>query len=205
MTVISRIRDCQRHLLDTVVRYHPMLGLDSRAEKFVQLFEKNLPENSLALDIGGGWGFYNDPLVRRGHHLTILDVVKPGYQKAPVVIYEPGSPFPFPDKSFDVSFLVTVLHHISDPESVLREAMRVTRKKLIVIEDLYHHPVGRLWTQFRDQLLNFEFFGHPGQFRTKEEWLEAFSIAGFKLVDAKEVYTWLSGLRILNGIFILDV
>ena len=192
------IRDFQRRMLDTVVRYHPALGLDRRAEKFVQFFEKDLPKQSFVLDIGGGWGFYAEPLARCGHHLTVLDVVKPGYQKTPVVIYEPENPLPFADQSFDVSMLVTVLHHISDPEAILREAKRVTRKRLIVIEDLYHHSLGRLWTQWRDQLYNFEFFGHPCQFRKKEEWLAAFRSLGFKVLDVKEVYTWLSGLRILN-------
>ena len=199
------IRDWQRRVLDTIVRHHPALGLDKRAEKFVQLFENYLPKQSLVLDIGGGWGFYGAPLSERGHHLTVLDVVKPGYQKTPVVICEPGNPLPFPDQSFDVSMLVTVLHHIPDPESVLREAKRVTRKRLIVIEDLYHHALGRLWTQWRDQLYNIEFFGHPCQFRKKEEWLAAFDSLGFKLLEVKEVYTWLSGLRILNGIFILEI
>lgn len=199
------IRDLQRRVLDTVVRYHPALGLDQRARKFVELFEKDLPKQSLVLDIGGGWGFYGAPLAEHGHHLTVLEVVKPGYQKTPVVIYDPKDSFPFPDKAFDASLLVTVLHHISDPESVLREAKRVTRKRLIVIEDLYHHALGRLWTQWRDQLYNFEFFGHPCQFRKKEEWIQTFQSLGFKVLDVKEVYTWLSGLRILNGIFILEI
>ena len=191
-------------MLDYVVRHHPALGLDKRADFFVQHFEPYLKPNSRVLDIGGGWGFYAEPFRKRGHHLTVLDVVKPGFQKAPAVIYKGGERIPFPDKSFDASLLMTVLHHIPDPEFVIREAKRVTRGILIVVEDLYHHPLGRLWTILRDRFYNFEFFGHPCQFKKREEWLGIFQKHGFSLVEEKEIYTRLSGLRILNGLFVLQ-
>src|SRR5688572_17259012 len=120
--MFQKIRRMQRFLQDQMVRSHPALGLDRRAEEIVARFEKDLEPQSRILDIGGGWGFYAAPLESRGHSVTVLDVIKPGYQKAPVVIYDPRDPFPFEDKSFDVSMIVTALHHISKPEEVIREA-----------------------------------------------------------------------------------
>lgn len=203
MTTLKKIRKFQRNLLDGVVRNNPSLGLEARAEFFTRIFDKYLDSKSRILDIGGGWGFYAAPLEKRGHSCTVLDVVKPGYQKAPVVIYDPQESFPFKDGSFDTSLLVTVLHHVPDPAAILREARRVTRKTLIVVEDLYHHELGRWWTIWRDQLYNFEFFGHPCQFRKKEDWLQLFRQEGFSLVKEERVYTWMAGLRILNGVFVL--
>ena len=197
-----KIRKWQRNLFDYSARNCP--GLDQRAESFVSLFEKHLPEKSRVLDIGGSWGFYAEPLEERGHHLTVLDVVRPRFQKAPVVIYS-GGRIPFPDKSFDASLFITVLHHIPDPEAVVREARRVTRKTLIVVEDLYHHALGRWWTVLRDKVYNFEFFGHPCQFKKREEWIDFFKQHGFSLLEEKKVYTWLAGLRILNGVFVFQV
>ena len=188
-------------VLDRLVEGNPNLGLDRRAEYFVSLFDERLGENSQILDVGGGWGFYGEPLKKRGHHHTVLDVVKPGFQKTPVVVYD-GKQFPFEDKSFDAVLLMHVLHHIPEPESVLREARRVTRKHLIVVEDLYHHRLGRWWTILRDRIYNFEYVGHPCQFKKSEEWIEYFRGLGFDTVEKKEVYTWLAGLRILNGLFI---
>lgn len=187
-----------------MVRHHPALGLEDRAEGFVRLFEQDLPAGSRVLDIGGGWGFYHAPLRSRGHRHLVLDVIKPGMQKCPVVLYD-GNRIPFPDRSFDVSLFVTVLHHIPDPEAVIREALRVTRKRVIVVEDLYHHAVGRWWTVLRDQIYNMEFFGHPKNFRTSKEWVETFEKLGAVRVREKQVHTWLSGLKILNGVFIFDV
>ena len=202
--VTNSIRKFQRRCQDGIVRLNAHWGLGERAENFVQLFESYLPCESQVLDIGGGWGFYADPLARRGHQVTVLDVVKPGFQKAPVVLYE-GRSIPFADRSFDASLLIGALHHCPDPEAVVREARRVTRRILVVVEDLYHHSLGRWWTVVRDQLYNFEFFGHPRQFKKGEEWVNLFERLGFALLEEKQIYTWLAGMRILNGLFVLKV
>ncbi len=202
--IATRIRHLQRKILDTVVKKNPGLKLDRRAEEFVEIFEPFLPNRSRILDIGGGWGYYVKPLKARGHDVTVLDVVKPGFQQSPVVIYS-GDRIPFGQHAFDASLLVTVLHHVPDPEALIREARRVTRKILVLVEDLYHHRAGRWWTIARDTLYNFEFFGHPRNFKKRDEWVELFKRQGFTLLGEKQVYTWVAGLRILNGVFIFQV
>ena len=203
--IFEKIRELQRNLQDEVVRRTSIPDLERRAEYFAALFEKYLPANADILDIGGGWGFYAEPLAKRGHHLTVLDVVKPGYQKAPVVINEPGKPFPFPDKSFDASIMVTMLHHTPDPEMILREAKRVTRKVLIVVEDVYRHPLGRIWTIARDCFYNFEYIGHPCNFKNNAEWNALFLKLGLKSIGQEEVTTRLAGFSILNSVYALEI
>jgi SAM-dependent methyltransferase len=155
------------------------------------------------LDIGGRWGFYAEPLRRlRGCEVTVLEVEEPRFSKVSVVTYG-GERIPFPDGSFDVSLLVTVLHHVKVPEAVLAEAKRVTRGAVIVVEDLYRSAIGRLWTIVRDSLYNLEFFGHPRNFRTRGSWLGCFGKLGFEVVAEKEIVTSLLGLKILNGCFVL--
>lgn len=201
----SPIRTLQRRCLDWTVRQFPGIGLDRRAEEFVTLFKEFVSPASKVLDIGGGWGFYVDPLERlRNCDVTVLDVVEPGFRKAPVITYE-GERIPFPDRSFDVSLLITVLHHVPSPEKVLAEARRVTRRFVIVVEDLYRHWAGRIWTILRDSFYTFEFVGHPRNFRDKQKWIRSFQSLGFKVEAEKEVYTSLLGIPILNGIFILNV
>ncbi len=193
----------QRRILDWIVRHLVHGALEVRAEKITQLFEDQLPPGSRILDLGGGWGFYDAPLRKRGHEHLVLDVVNPGYQKAPVVLYD-GRKIPFPDQSFDVTILVTMLHHVPDPQELFAEVRRVTRGKVVVVEDLYRHAVGRFWTICRDRLLNVEFAAHPHQFRKDGEWREFFRSAGFNVGFFKSFYTWLLGFRILNGIYVLD-
>ncbi len=102
-----------------------------------------------------------------------------------------------------LSIIITALHHIPEPLKVIQEAMRVTRKTIIVVEDLYRNPIGKWWTLVRDQIYNFEFFGHPCQFRKQEEWLQPFRGLKLEVSRVESFYTWLSGLRILNGLFVL--
>lgn len=199
----ENVRRWQTRLLDGIVCRSPKLGLDKRAEWFATLFEKHLKSKSQILDLGGRWGFYVEPLRRRGHQITVLDVVRPRLQKAPVVIYD-GEHIPFEDKTFDAVLLATVLHHIPDPVRVLKEARRVVKNRLVIIEDLYHHRLGRWWTILRDRFYNFEFFGHPCQFRKADEWRELIEKLGFKFVGEEKVYTRLLGIRILNGIMIFE-
>ena len=193
----------QRWILDGIVRYFAHGALEARAEKIVQLFEKQIPQGSRILDLGGGWGFYAEPLKKRGHESLVLDVVNPGYQKAPVMLYD-GVRIPFPDQSFDVTILMTMLHHVPDPQALFKEVQRVTRHKVVVVEDLYHHAAGRFWTLCRDRFLNVEFLEHPHQFRKDGEWRGFFKEAGFEASSFKSFYTWLMGLRVLNGIYVLE-
>lgn len=204
MTATDAIRKAQRQSLDWIVGHFPAVGLDQRAENFVSVFKEFIPPASRVLDIGGGWGFYVEPLERSLKcDVTVLDVVDPGFKKAPVVVYE-GEKIPFPDRSFDVSLLITVLHHVGNPEKLLREAKRVTRRAVIVVEDLYRTGWGRMWTILRDSFYTLEIVGHPRNFRKKEEWFQCFKQLGFRVESEKEIYTSLLGIRILNGIFVLS-
>ncbi len=203
ITIKNKSQVIQRWILDGVVRHFAHGALAGRAEKIVQLFENQIPRESRILDLGGGWGFYAEPLKKRGHAPLVLDVVNPGYQKAPVVLYD-GSRIPFPDQSFDVTILVTMLHHVPDPQALFKEVLRVTRQKVVVVEDLYHHAVGRFWTLCRDRILNVEFMAHPHQFRKDGEWREFFKVAGFEVSSFKSFYAWLLGFRILNGVYVLE-
>lgn len=199
-----RVRQIQQGFLDWIVGNFPGLGLERRAEELISIFKDFIPYDSQVLDIGGGWGFYVEPLERyRRCEVTVLDVREPSFRKAPVVTYEESGTIPFPDRSFDVTLLVTMLHHASFPAKVLTEARRVTREVVIVVEDLYRSPLGRIWTIVRDSFYNLEFFGHPRQFMKKEEWTRLFRSLGFRIEFQKEIYTFLLGLRILNGIFVL--
>lgn len=204
MTVDERITLIQKNIRDFLAGNFFKTKLEQRAEDLVQAFENYLSAQDQILDIGGGWGFYAHPLRKRGCHLTVLDVHKPSFQQAPVVVYD-GSWMPFQNKSFHTSLFVTTLHHVEKVDDLIQDAVRVTKRFIIVVEDLYHHSLGRVWTIMRDQFYNFEFFGHPKNFKTQPEWTQTFEKAGCKQVYFKEIKTKLAGISILNGIFVFQV
>lgn len=200
--MIEAIKNLQHRLSDWIIKNNPSIGLDKRAEKFVQDFETDLKPSSSVLDIGAGPGVYFEPLAKRGHETTLLDVKKYKACPYPVTLFE-GDRIPFEDNSFDASLLITVLHHALDPEAVLREAKRVSRESVIVIEDVYSRPGGKALCVFRDAALNCEIIGHPMNFRSHEEWKKTFRKLGFEIKREKDFHSYLLGLPIRTGLYIL--
>ena len=50
-----------------------------------------------------------------------------------------GKKLPFEDRSIDISFTVTVLHHVTDEEmltAIVREICRVTKTQIVLMEDI---------------------------------------------------------------------
>jgi SAM-dependent methyltransferase len=55
-----------------------------------------------------------------------------------------GKHLPFPDDSFDIVLLIFVLHHAEDVQAVLAEARRVSRRAVLVLEDVCSNVWDRL-------------------------------------------------------------
>lgn len=150
--------------------------------------------------MGGSWGFCASELRKIGFNAWVVDVVRPGVQVAPLVIY-PGDRLPFKNESWDVVSMITMLHHVPDPAALVKEAARVSKKYVLLTEDL-DSVGGRFWTVLRDQIFNLEFFGHPKQFRKEEEWTSFFLEYGLELVRFQKVATRLLGIKIENGFYL---
>jgi SAM-dependent methyltransferase len=88
------------------------------------------------LDIGAG-DCRLDLLLKRDPVCDVVpvDVADGNRTDLPLTLFN-GSRLPFPDDSFDVALLVFVLHHAEDPRAVLTEARRVSRRQVIVFEDV---------------------------------------------------------------------
>lgn len=104
--------------------------------------------------------------------VTAIDVVDHNVTDVPLLLYD-GRTLPFDDKAFDVSLLVFVLHHAADPEVLLREAVRVTRSTVLVVEDapsnLLERGLWRVW----DYLLNHgahDDIAVAHRARSKDQW-----------------------------------
>lgn len=140
-----------------------------------------LPESGTILDIGSGTGMVSAMLREQGYRVTSLDVRDRSINASLRPVLYDGDRVPFDNDSFDCALLLTVLHHTPDPEAVLREALRVS-PRVIVIEDVYSNPVQKQLTYCTDSLFNLEFSGHPHSNRTDREWLRTFSDLDVRVV-----------------------
>lgn len=171
------------------------------AKRDRQMAKLVLPYLSLGdsvLDIGCGLGRVTKIIKNKGYKITPLDVrdlsivddVKP-------ILYD-GKKLPFTDNSFDVSLIITVLHHTPDPEAVLKEAKRVS-KKIVVVEDIYENALQKYFTFINDSVLNFEFFGHPHSNKDDLGWKKTFKILNLELLSDRS----LSIRLIRHGVYYL--
>lgn len=110
----------------------------------------------------------------------------------PLVLYG-GMRAPFRDQSFDVVLLAFVLHHCDDGGlALLREALRLARKRILVLEDRYDHAVERLLTRCVDRLLNrWEHAGIPTpcRFRSSDDWQRLFRELGMGVETMRALHT----------------
>ncbi len=85
--------------------------------------------------------------------IQLLDVVDRNQTDLPFMKHN-GVKIPLPDKSFDVSLLHCSLSHCVSPESAISEVLRVTKKRIIVIESICLNETQRQFNIFFDWLFN---------------------------------------------------
>jgi SAM-dependent methyltransferase len=140
------------------------------------------------LDLGAGDGQLAAALMGLRPELALegVDVVRRAHTLIPVSLYD-GATLPFPDSHFDYVTIVDVLHHTTDPASVLAEARRVARRGVVVKDHLREGflagPVLRA----------MDWFGNVGDgvpmpynFLSRAEWDEAFGRAGLAVASRLE-------------------
>jgi len=152
------------------------------------------------LDIGSGNCGLNLLLQKQGKNITGVDIAnKSAYPEITPVVYD-GVTLPFADNEFDVVQLITVLHHIKDPEQTIREAMRVG-KRVIIMEDIHTNYIQKQITCIADSINNWEFIGHPHTNKSDKEWKAIFEKYNLTITEA-EYYPFL--LLFKQVTYILD-
>lgn len=103
----------------------------------VKLLEKYI-EGEKVLDVGCATGIYTNYLSKKGFKAYGIDFVSEfivqAQKKFKKAEFKKGSveKIPFPDKFFDDTYLFDILEH-GDDLKILKEAKRVTKKKILVI------------------------------------------------------------------------
>ena len=108
----------------------------------------------------------------------------------------------FPENSFDAVLINYVLHHSEDPISLLKEAKRVSRDKIIIYEDLPEGFLSKLGCKIHGASFNSFFkIKNQASFKTERQWEEVFKNIGLKIIFKKEV----NSFPIKKGMFVLRV
>lgn len=150
------------------------------AQNKLDYIQKFLSKSDKILDLGSGPGSVTQVLRERGFQVTPLDVVDISLNPEFKPQLFNGKTIPYPNQSFDIILILTVLHHVQNPDLLLKEAQRVG-KRIIIIEDIYSNKIQQYLTYWTDSIVNLEFKGHPHSNRTDKMWKQTFQQMGMQL------------------------
>jgi len=148
-----------------------------------------IEENSKILDLGCGSGLAGKEFQKLFKaDLVGIDVVDIRVEKIPFKIFD-GLNISFPDDYFDYVLISYVLHHAKDPVSLLREAKRVARKKIIIYEDLLGGWMSELICKIHGLTFSFLFQDKKGSssFKKGKEWQKVFEDLKLKIIFEKRI------------------
>lgn len=164
-------------------RIHDGYVLGRRARRLAELLAEVLPSQVEVLDVGCGDGKIAAAIMVHRPDVTIsgLEVLIRPDAAIPMSAFD-GRSLPHPDQSFDVVMFVDVLHHADDATALLREAVRVARRA-VVIKD--HRCESRLddWTlRFMDYVGNARYgVALPYNYWSMDQWNAAFNEVGLRV------------------------
>lgn len=140
------------------------------------------------LDVGCGEGYVGAALAQDGAHVSMVDIVDLRRVAGGEFHRFDGDQLPFAARAFDLVMLNFVLHHVPDEGKtrLLREAARVSRDKIFVLEDTPRNAVDRLLSRrhgetFRQRIGSRAPFG----FLTRREWEWLFRGLGLLLCESR--------------------
>jgi ubiquinone/menaquinone biosynthesis C-methylase UbiE len=138
-----------------------------------------------ALDVATGGGHVARRLREAGINVVTLDPA-PGME--PDVVSR-GEDIPFADGSFDVVACRVAAHHFEDVEKAVSEMSRVSRDRVIVVDNLFLDERAEEADRVRDRT-------HVNNY-TEKEWRELFEAVGLRVAELRrlskaiEVEPWL--------------
>jgi len=127
-----------------------------------------------------------------GARIELMDVVDYHTVDLPFIIYD-GTSIPAGDNAYDYTILYFVLHHCEDDLAVLREALRVSSKGVLVIESVFRWEYEHRMLCVLDPLFNrLRSRGKMTEqeesllFRKSDEWGELFRSEGATIESFEE-------------------
>ncbi len=144
------------------------------------------------LDLGAGDGLLALEIKKHlNKEIILVDILDYNSTELPLLLYNSGDNIPLKDNEVDTTILYTVLHHSNDPYHLLVEAMRVTKKRIIIKEAYIEKEEDRISNSFFDwfynRVLGDEDINVPLNFLKVNGWEKMLNSRGFDIIETKYV------------------
>ncbi len=123
-------------------------------------------------------------------NITGIDTIDYNLTSMPFFQYD-GKKIPFDNESFDTVIAIAALHHCNNPRSMLKECVRVAKRKIILFEDIYNNRLEEFFTKSVDYIgnhLETSAVDIPFNFLSLKEWKAEFVRNNLKIKSMKRVY-----------------
>jgi len=161
-----------------------------RAKRIASYLSKFVKSGETVLDCGCGSLLIAQKLQKlSGIKVFGVDVINLNRTNLSMCLC-PGERMAFANRSVSVVCLNFVLHHTEDPLETLRECLRVTRHRVIILEDIYQNQLELKLLKVLDWTGNRSVSVHmnlPFNFKSENEWRDIFATLDVELVAVENV------------------
>ena len=180
------------NLLDQV---HEAYVYGRRIRRLSELLSELIPPGCSLLDVGCGDGKLARSLQLKRPDLRIegVEVLLRKHTSIPVTSFD-GKSLPYGDSCFDGVMLIDVLHHTPDPLLLLREALRVSRRWLVLKDHVLCGLCAGLRLRFMDHVGNARHaVALPYHYLSMKQWSELRRVLDLQIAaEVKQLglYPW---------------
>lgn len=207
MTCTLRVvSDIIRVLTDSLRTLAHSLGLGPQVDVLLEEKFERVRRHyvSPVLDFGAGTCFFSKHMRENGLEVTAVDVVDAGrYPEVALEVFQPPR-LPFSDGAFETAAAHFVFHHIEQQEEMFSELLRVTRRTLVISEDVIDSASDVLFASL-----------HTGTspwsrawsgFRSTDGWRQFFAAFPVAVTEARTIPRWRTPFYpIRRVVFVLEV
>ncbi|MEM6505078.1 MAG: methyltransferase domain-containing protein [Planctomycetota bacterium] len=165
-----------------IERIHEGYVKSRRVAVLSKHFADLLPDEGEVLDIGAGDGELAAAILEHKPGLTFrgLETLVRDDTAIPIEPFD-GQSIPLGDNATDYALFSDVLHHTEDPMVLLREAVRVARKGVLIKDHLVQGLLARPTLRFMDNIGNRRFgVVLPHNYWTPKQWDTAYQALGLE-------------------------
>jgi SAM-dependent methyltransferase len=156
-----------------------------REQRLLQAMSKHLGHVESLLDVGCGDGSIAKKLgeASGASRVVGVDVILRPQRVIDVVQYD-GLKLPFEDRAFEAVTIMDVLHHCTEPETVLRETLRVASRMLVIKDHFAFGALSRKLLHLMDIAGNArDSIPSPATYFEPHEWVAMIGRCGGQVVE----------------------